>query len=53
VNLRRAVERDDDVIEEVGHLFCAFVKQETRGEECEVNLPVTKEVAESGEVVVE
>jgi hypothetical protein len=29
------------------------VKQETRGEECEANLPVTKEVAESGEVVVE
>jgi len=53
VNLRRAVKGDDDVIEEGGHLFCAFVKQETRGEQCEVNLPVTKEVAESGEVVME
>jgi hypothetical protein len=53
VNLRRAVEGDDDVIEEGGDLFCAFVQEETCGEESEMNLPVAKEVAEGGEIIVQ
>lgn len=53
VNLRGAVQGDNDVVEQVGDFFCAFVKQEAGGKQCEVNLPVTKEVAESGEVIVE
>ena len=42
VNLRRAIERDDDVVEEGGDLFCSFVQEKTCGEEREVNLPNTK-----------
>jgi hypothetical protein len=53
VNLRRAIEGDDDVVEEGGDLFCTFVKQKTGGEEREMNLPVAKEITESGEIVVE
>ena len=53
VNLWRTIERDDDVVEESGDFFCAFVQQETCGEERKVNLPVTKEVAEGGQVIVE
>jgi hypothetical protein len=53
VYLRRAIEGDDDVVEEGGDLFCTFMKQNTGGEEREMNLPVAKEVAESGEIVVE
>jgi hypothetical protein len=53
VNLWRAIERNNDVVEKDGDFRCAFVKQKTRGKKCEVNLPVTKEVAEGGEVVVQ
>jgi hypothetical protein len=52
VNLRRAIEGDDDVVEERGDLFCSLVQQKTRGEECEMNLPVAKKRAESGEIIV-
>jgi hypothetical protein len=52
VNLRRAIERDDDVVEEEGDLFCSLVQQKTCGEEREMNLPVAKKIAESGEIIV-
>ena len=53
VNLRWAIEGDDDVVEESGDFFRAFVQEKARGQEGEMNLPVAKEVAESGEIVVE
>ena len=53
VNLRRAIEGDDDVVEESGDFFCAFVKKKTCGQEREMNLPFAKKVAESGEIVVQ
>ena len=53
VNLWRAIERDDDVVEESSYFFCTFVEQETCSQECEANLPVTKKVAERGEVVMQ
>ena len=53
VNLWRAIERDDDVVEQSGDFFCAFVKQETCCEEREMNLPVMKKVAERGKIIVE
>jgi len=53
VNLRRAIEGDDDVVEEICDFFRAFVQEKTCGQECEMNLPVAKEVAERGELVVE
>jgi hypothetical protein len=52
VNLWRAIEGDDDVVEEGSDLFCTFVEEKTCRQEGEVNLPVAKEVAESGKVVV-
>src|SRR5882757_1406546 len=53
VNLRRAIERYDDVVEEGGDLFCAFMQEEACRQESEMNLPVAKEVAECGEVIVQ
>jgi hypothetical protein len=53
VNLRRAIEGDDDVVEEGGDLFCTFVQEKTCGQEGEMNLSLAKEVAESGEIVVQ
>jgi hypothetical protein len=53
VNLRRAIEGYDDVVEECGDLFCAFVQEEACRQESEMNLPVAKEVAECGEVIVQ
>ena len=52
VNLWRAIEGDDDVVEEGSDLFCTFVEEKTCRQEGEVNLPVAKEVAESGKIVV-
>jgi hypothetical protein len=52
VNLRRAIEGDDDVVEEDSDLFCTFVEEKTSRQEGEVNLPVAKEVAESGKIVM-
>ena len=53
VNLLGAVERDDDVIEESGDFFCSFLQEKACGEKGEVNLPFTKEIAQSGEIVVQ
>jgi hypothetical protein len=53
VNLWRAIQGDDDVIEEGGDLFCAFVQEETCSEKCEMNLSITKKVAEGGEVIMQ
>jgi hypothetical protein len=52
VNLRRAIEGDNDVVEEGGDLFCTFVQEKTCGQEGQMNLPVAKEVAESRKIVV-
>jgi hypothetical protein len=52
VNLRRAIEGNDDVVEEDSDLFCTFVEEKTCRQEGEVNLPVAKEVAKSGKIVV-
>jgi hypothetical protein len=52
VNLRRAIEGDDDVVEENCDFFRALVQEKTCGQEGEMNLPVVKKVAESGEIVV-
>jgi hypothetical protein len=52
VNLRRAIERDDDVVEEGGDLLCSLVQEKTCGEEREMNLPVAQKIAESGEIIV-
>ena len=52
VNLRRAIKGDDDVVEEGGDLFCTFGREKTCGQKGEMTLPVAKEVAESGEIVM-
>jgi hypothetical protein len=53
VNLRRAIDGDDDVIEEGSDFLCAFVQEETCGQESELNLPIAKEVAKSRKIVVQ
>jgi hypothetical protein len=53
VNLRRPIDGDDNVVEEGRYLFCTFMQEKPRGQEGEMNLPVAKKVAESGEIVVE
>src|SRR5580704_10856712 len=53
VNFLGAVERDDDVIEECGDLFCTFMQEKTRRQEGEVNLLLAKEVTEGREVAVQ
>ena len=52
VNLRGAIEGDDDVVEESGDIFCTFVQQEACSQKGEVNLPFGKEIAQGGEIVV-
>jgi hypothetical protein len=53
VDLLRAIERQDNVVEECGDLFGALVQQKTCGQEGEVNILLAEEVAESREVVVQ
>jgi hypothetical protein len=53
MNLRWAVERDDDVVEESSNLVGAFAEEKTCGEEGEMNVLLAKEVAQGCEIVVQ
>lgn len=52
VNLGRAVQGDDDVVEEHGDILGMFVQEKAGGEQGQMNLSFAKKVAESGEVVM-
>jgi hypothetical protein len=52
VDLGRAVEGDDDVVEEGGDFFCTLMQEKTGSEQREMNLPIPKKVTESGEIVM-
>jgi hypothetical protein len=53
VNLLGAIEGDDDIIEQGGDIFCTFVQKKAGREKGEMDILVAKEVAESGEIVVQ
>ena len=53
VDIRRAIEGHDDVVEAAGNLFGAFVQQKPRRQKGEVNILLAKKATESCEIVVQ
>jgi hypothetical protein len=53
VDVLRAIEGHDDVVEAAGNLLGAFVQEKPRGQKSEVNVLFTKKVTEGYQIVVQ